>query len=167
MFRDIPYDTKIQQAINAISSNGAFLTVGHNGTKNTMTIGWASIGFFWGKPIMTVAVRDSRYTYELIEKAADFTVSIPFEALQEALHFCGTKSGRDRDKFTECGLTAQPGRRVNSPVIAECDLHYECQIVFKTKMNPDLLAESCQKWYPKKDYHTFYFGEIVACYERE
>jgi hypothetical protein len=27
------------------------------------------------------------------------------------------------------------------------------------------MDNSLEKLYPKKDYHTLYFGEIVACYE--
>lgn len=35
-------------------------------------------------------------------------------------------------------------------------------------MNPARLDENYDKTlYPKKDYHTLYFGEIVACYETD
>lgn len=167
MFTDLRYDERMKEAINAISGKGAFLTVTAKGTTNTMTIGWASIGYFWAKPILIVAVRDSRYTYELLQETAEFTVSIPFGALEEELRFCGTKSGRDRDKIAECQFTMEPGRTVKTPVIAQCDLHYECKILLRTAMNPQLFAEAYHKWYPKEDYHTFYFGEILSCYGRE
>lgn len=165
MFKDLEYDSRMQEAMDAITSDGAFLTVTDGKRTNTMTIGWASIGYFWGKPVFTVVVRDSRYTYELIENTKEFTVSIPLGGtMKEELRICGTKSGRDIDKFAECNLQIQSGKQVQTPIISQCDLHYECRILYKTKMNPENLDESCQKLYPKRDYHTFYLGEIVACY---
>ena len=47
---------------------GAFLTVKADDVVNTMTIGWATIGYIWQRPVFMVAVRDSRYTFTLLEK---------------------------------------------------------------------------------------------------
>ena len=75
-----------------------------------------------------VPVRKSRYTHGLIEKSGEFTVSVPLNKdLKDALMFCGTKSGRDYDKFKECNLTPIPGKEIDTPVIGECQLHYECK----------------------------------------
>ncbi len=162
----LSYDARMQEAIEALTKRGAFLTAKVGDMKNTMSIGWGSIGHCWGKPIFTVMVRDSRHTYELLEKATEFTVSIPLtDHLQEELEFCGTKSGRDLDKFSRCPLKTAPGRKVDVPIIADCQLHYECRIMAKLRLKPENLHESCFEWYPEKDYHTFYVGEIVACYE--
>ena len=47
-------------------------------------------------------------------------------------------------------------------------IHYECKIVYRSAMNPARLDKNCDKAiYPQKDYHTHYFGEILACYETE
>ena len=51
-----------------ILSNGAFLNTCAEGKSNSMTIAWGSLGFMWGKPVFTVMVRQSRHTYQLIEK---------------------------------------------------------------------------------------------------
>ena len=56
---------------------GVFLTVKQGDNTNTMTIGWGMLGRIWNRQIFMVLVRYSRYTYELIEKADSFTVSIP------------------------------------------------------------------------------------------
>ena len=79
----------------ARGTNGAFLIVSDGGQRtNIMTIGWAQIGFIWGKPVMTVLVRPSRYTHGLLEKAGYFTVCVPPEGkLRKELAFCGSKSG--------------------------------------------------------------------------
>jgi len=145
---------------------GAFLTVTDGKRLNTMTIGWASFGFIWGKPIIMVMVRKSRYTYELMEKSKEFTVSFPGEKqLKNELNFCGTKSGREHNKFTECQLTQVPGRKLKTPIIGEAELHYECKIVYKQEMkNIGLTLDLDKAWYSDNDYHTLYFGEILSSY---
>ncbi|SJZ32399.1 flavin reductase family protein [Selenihalanaerobacter shriftii] len=164
----VAYDEYIKEATESLTK-GAFLTVKSADDLNTMTIGWGSIGYIWGKPILMVMVRKSRYTFQLIEKADEFTVSIPLnEGMEEELKFCGTKSGRDYDKFSECNLNTLAGQKVDTPVISGCNLHYECEIKFKQVMDAAKLDfDYDEEWYPKKDYHTFYFGEIVSCYLTE
>ena len=146
---------------------GVFLTVRSGDIINTMTIGWATFGYIWRKPIMMVAVRSSRYTFGIIENADDFTVSIPWVDMSKEITFCGTKSGRDFDKFKTCNLTIVESQKVVSPIIKTPGLHYECKIVYKTAMDPAHLVETYEELYPEKDYHTLYFGEIVDCYETE
>lgn len=149
-------------------SQGVFLTVKSGNALNTMTIGWATFGVVWNKPILMVAVRSSRHTFGIIEKAEDFTVTIPSGDLRREIAFCGTKSGRDVDKFEACSLKTAPARRIASPVIQTPGRHYECRILYKSAMDPSFLAEECDSaFYPRKDYHTLYFGEILDCYETE
>ena len=40
---------------------------GKEGLPNVMAIGWGTIGWVWGRPIFSVLVRPSRYTYKLME----------------------------------------------------------------------------------------------------
>lgn len=145
---------------------GAFLTVKSGEALNTMTIGWATIGCVWSKPIMMVAVRLTRHTFTLIETADDFTVSIPSSDMEEELTFCGTKSGRDYDKFKACNLQLVASQKAITPVIKVPGLHYECKIVYKSAVDPTHLSQAYDEViYPAKDYHTLYFGEILDCYE--
>ena len=165
--KDLNYMTIAEDAISKIKK-GAFLTVKAAEALNTMTIGWATLGFIWQKPIMMVAVRPTRHTFSIIEKAQDFTVTIPSADMSKAIAFCGTKSGRDVDKFKMCNLEIANSRNVISPIIKVSGIHYECKIVYKSAMNEAHLDKSYDNaLYPQKDYHTLYFGEIVACYETE
>ena len=165
--KDLNYMSIAEDAVSKIKK-GAFLTVKAADALNTMTIGWATFGVIWQKPIMMVAVRSTRHTFGIIEKAQDFTVTIPSVDMSKATNFCGSKSGRDVDKFKMCNLETADGRNVASPIIKVPGIHYECKIVYKSAMNPDNLDKNYDKSiYPKKDYHTHYFGEIVACYETE
>lgn len=145
---------------------GAFLTVKDGEEVNTMTIGWGNIGFIWGKPIFMVAVRYSRHTYKLIENSKEFTVSIPLKKdLKKELAYCGTRSGRDVNKFKECNLSIVEGQKISTPIVGECELHYECKVVYQQAMEPATLDEGIKKRsYPNNDYHVLYFGEILDTY---
>jgi len=165
--KDLKYMSIAEEAMKKIKKS-VFLTVKDADALNTMTIGWATFGFIWQKPIMMVAVRDSRYTFGIMEKASDFTVTIPAKDMGKETIFCGTKSGRDVDKFKMCNLQTANGRHVVSPIINVAGIHFECKIVFKSAMNPAQLDKDYdQAIYPQKDYHTLYYGEILACYETE
>jgi len=153
--------------INKIKK-GAFLTVKYGDLLNTMTIGWATFGVVWSKPVMMVAVRSSRHTFGIIEAAKDFTVTVPAGDMHKEIAFCGSKSGRNVDKFKMCNLETADSRQVASPVIKTRGRHYECKIIYQSAMDPAQLEKDCDSFlYPKKDYHTLYFGEIQACYETD
>jgi flavin reductase (DIM6/NTAB) family NADH-FMN oxidoreductase RutF len=143
---------------------GAFLVVKGKERTNVMTIGWALIGVVWRRPVMMVAVRTSRYTYQLIEKADSFTVSVPSGDMKKEINLCGSKSGRDLDKFKECGLSAAKSQKVSSSVLKIPGYHFECRIINKAPTDPEFLSPDLENIYPAKDYHTLYFGEILASY---
>lgn len=167
--KSVKYNKNFKKSTKALEGNGAFLTVKSNNYLNTMTIGWANIGYIWSKPILMVAVRKSRYTYKLIESTDNFSVSIPFNnKMEKELKFCGTKSGRNYDKFNELNLKTRKSKSIETPIITGCDLHYECQIVYKQKMNSDNLVTSYKnRHYKNNDYHTLYFGEIINTFKEE
>jgi flavin reductase (DIM6/NTAB) family NADH-FMN oxidoreductase RutF len=168
MLKDIAYNEMSKEMLDQLQ-RGAFLTVKGGDELNTMTIGWGNIGVIWSKPIFTVMVRYSRYTYELLEKTDEFTVSIPLSKdMKKELGICGTKSKREIDKFKECNLTAEKGKVVDTPIIGECDLHYECRIVYKQAMEPSNIDKKIREVkYSDNDFHVIYYGEIVASYIKE
>ncbi len=151
--------------MSQMSAGGLFLTT-KTKKLNTMVIGWGGVNVYFRIPIFIVPVRYSRYTHEQMEESQYFTVSVPRAgSLKHALAFCGSKSGRDFDKFTECNLTPLPGRLVDVPIVGECPLHYECEIMYKQHMVPENLNGTLDaEVYPDSDYHTFYFGKILSCY---
>ena len=166
--RQTKWDQHIDMLKAALSGDGALLVaVDEGGRANPMTIGWAQVGIVWSRPMMTVLVRKSRYTYSCLVEAPDFTVNVPAQgALSEELLYCGTNSGRDVDKVAACGLTLSPAQRVQTPIIAECSVHYECQIVLRKQLiatdfsAPAILTE----YYEDNDHHMIVIGEIVAAY---
>ena len=166
--KEINYLDALRITNENLAGSGVFLTVG--GEKpNTMTIGWATIGYIWKKPVFMALVRKQRHSWDLIARAGEFTVSVPTKnALKEELIFAGTKSGRDYDKFSGHGITAVPARKVNAPIIGECGIHFECKTLLQQDMDPAMMDELLKNGiYAAGDYHTMFFGEIVACYSTD
>jgi flavin reductase (DIM6/NTAB) family NADH-FMN oxidoreductase RutF len=161
----VDYADCLEETVRAFKESRVLLvSQGKQGVPNAMAIGWGQIGIVWGKPIFTVLVRPSRYTYHLIEESRDFTVNIVPPQLKELVQYCGKTSGRDHDKFREKGITAHPSSKMKTPLIKECILHYECKIIYKN----DLISSEVERsvvpaFYSKGDFHRVYFGEILAC----
>lgn len=150
---------------------GIFLNTKKDEKINTMIIGWGGINVIWGRPIFIVLVRDSRATYELIESSKEFTISVPInKSMKKEIAVCGTKSLRDIDKFKECNFTPIKGRKVDTPIIAEAELHYECKVIYKQKLNQDVVPQIVKsRYYNNNANHTVYYGEIIDqyIYEKE
>ena len=164
MPKAIIYQDYAPQLITQLADGGAFLTVKNGKQANIMTIGWGTIGNIWSKPILMVMVRYSRHTYGMLEKAGEFTLSVPLNRnLSEELLICGRQSGREIDKFKECRFTPLQSQVISTPGIKECPLHFECHVVYQQAMEPGQLNPAFRdKWYKTPDYHVLYFGEIVA-----
>jgi len=154
----------------ALAGGGAFvLAKDASGRTNPMTIGWAQAGIVWSVPVLTVLIRESRYTHECITQSDTFAVSVPRPGeLKEALALCGTKSGRDLDKATEAGLTLAPAQKIETPIIEQCGLHYECEIIARTQQTRDDFTEKADRvletFYAKGDYHLIVLGQILDAY---
>lgn len=145
-------------------STGAFLVVQTKNRRNVMTIGWALFGYVWRRSTLMVAVRNSRFTYGLLEEADSFAISVPSKAMENELQFCGSKSGRHYDKFKECGLQTLETKIVDSPILNIPGYHFQCHLIYKSPIDPRFLHRDLAPIYPAKDYHTLYFGEILAAY---
>ncbi len=164
--RDIAYTQYLPQTFDIMKNTGLLLTSSDGrGKNNIMTIGWGMVGIIWGKPVFTVLVRPSRFSYGLIQNSNDFTVNVPSRELDEVVSFCGSISGREYNKFKKQRLTATAGKKVLSPIVDECLVHYECRIIHRTDVvSVHLASDIPPAHYPEGDYHRIFFGEIVSSY---
>lgn len=165
-YMDLKKLGQVSDSFNLQLPKGAFLCARDGEKDNVMTIGWGSIGFMWGKPVLTVMVRYSRYTYDLLSRSDVFSVSVPkIGDMAEALRICGKISGRDGDKFEKAGLTKIQGRSINVPLVEGCETQFECKILYRQSMDPNQLNRQIDdRHYSDHNYHVFYIGEIVDCY---
>lgn len=94
---------------------------------NIITIAWT--GIVNSTPPMTyISVRKSRYSHDLIAESGEFVINLTTEPLTFATDYCGVKSGREVDKFTEMKLTPLAAGEVSCPMIAESPINLECKV---------------------------------------
>lgn len=137
-----------------------------DGSWNTMTASWGTVGILWNRPVAVCFVRPQRYTDEFILQSDRLTLSFFDEEMHSALAFCGRTSGRDTDKAAEtglCPLTLESG----AVTFAQARLTLDCRRlyadVFKKEnfLDPDIFAH-----YPEDDFHHVYICEIKGVFER-
>ncbi len=103
------------------------LSVSGDDKPNIITLSWAA-NVCSSPPTMVVGIRPERHSYDLVKDAGEFVLNIPSADLIEGTVFAGTKSGRDYDKFSECGFTPEPASKIKQPMIKECPINIECKI---------------------------------------
>lgn len=150
---------------------GILMTTATAEQQDTMVIGWGHIGVIWGKPVFVAYVRESRHTKALVDQNPEFTINVPLGAVDKnIIAVCGTKSGRDMDKFAQLGLQTEPGETVAVPGIRQLPLTLECKVIYRQDQDPAALAQDVMARYytpgtrNEGDYHTMYFGLITAAY---
>ena len=168
MKKEISYKECITEVENQLTHGGAFLVTSDGERVNAMTIGWGGTNYYWNRPVFIVPVRQSRFTKEMLNKNGCFTVCVPSDNTKYAkeLSYCGTKSGRDTDKIKDCGFTLNDGEKNGIPYINGDMYVFECKSLLQCDMTDDNTAkEIAEGVYGRKNYHTLYFGEILACYK--
>ena len=112
---------------------------------NIITVAWAGT-ICTNPPMVSISVRPSRYSYDIIEKTGEFVINLTTEKLARACDYCGVVSGRDVDKFAKTGLTPVPVEGVSVPGIAESPVSLECRVTQKTELGS----------------HTMFVAEVVS-----
>jgi flavin reductase (DIM6/NTAB) family NADH-FMN oxidoreductase RutF len=159
----------LQYTLKALQKDGLLLTSTRKDKSiNVMTIGWGTVGTIWTMPMFLVMVRPSRLTYDFIEQTGQFTVNVPGEGMSDAVLFCGKNSGRDVDKIAKCNLTTVAGRNVSTPVIDECILHYECQVIYTNDFVAERIPEDvATRCFPQGNYNRVFYGKILSVFANE
>lgn len=160
----IAYTDGYAATMRALTTHGLLLgSYDSRGRPNVMTIGWGTLGSVWGRPIWVVLVRPSRYSRAAIEAAGAFTVNVPSPDMAGVCEVCGTRSGRDADKFALCRITPERASSVNAPIVAECPVVYECRVVHTNEVHAPALAEDIRaSAYRGGDFHRCFWGEVIA-----
>jgi flavin reductase (DIM6/NTAB) family NADH-FMN oxidoreductase RutF len=92
---------------------------------NIITISWT--GTICTDPAMCyISVRPGRHSYNIIKKNGEFVINLTTKELAFATDWCGVKSGKEQDKFSEMGLTPIPASKVKAPLIKESPVNIEC-----------------------------------------
>ena len=90
----------------------------YDGESNLLTVAWTGT-ICTNPPMLYISIRPERYSYDIIRRHMEFTVNLSTAEMARVTDWCGVKSGRDFDKWTETGLTREKGVKVSCPAIAE------------------------------------------------
>lgn len=115
------------------------------GKSNIITVAWAGT-VCTNPPMVSISVRPSRYSYQILEETGEFVINLTNESLVKACDYCGVVSGRDVDKFAKTGLTPIPMEHVHAMGIHESPVNMECKIAEKRELGS----------------HTMFIAEVVG-----
>ncbi len=111
---------------------------------NVLTVAWHT-PLSHNPPLLGISIDLRRYSSELIQVQKEFVINVVSKELQSAVECCGSKSGRDEDKFTAAGLIIQSAHYVRPPVIVGALAYLECKVVNELHTGD----------------HTFFIGKVV------
>jgi flavin reductase (DIM6/NTAB) family NADH-FMN oxidoreductase RutF len=156
---DIP-----ENAIELISKQWMLVTSGDSTSYNTMTASWGALGEIWSRDVALITIRNTRYTYEFLQRNDVFTLSFFDLEYRPAMTLLGTKSGRDGDKVAESGLTpmATPS---GSMSFSEARMIIECRKLYEDKLDPKkIFDDEIAQDYIKTpgESHQLFIGEIIG-----
>ncbi len=121
------------------------VSVGDMQNSNIITIAWT--GIVCSKPARTyVSIRPDRYSYDIVNKTKQFVINLTTKDLVASADFCGIRSGKDVDKFSEMNLTKEKASKVDCPLIAESPINLECVVFDQLDLGT----------------HTMFLADIVA-----
>jgi len=97
------------------------------GKVNVFTVGWVGTACT-RPPMITIAIRPERLSYNYIKETGEFVVNLPSNNLVKAVDFCGVKSGRTVDKIKELSFELVESENVSVPYLDNCPISLECKV---------------------------------------
>ena len=139
----------------------ALLTSGDKEKFNSMTISWGSMGTLWHKPVVTVYVKPSRYTYEFLKENDYFTISFYGNEYKKMLGMMGSVSGRNIDKIKEAKLT--PKYLERGITFEEAKETIICRKMYMEQMDKEKFPKEVLRFYENRnetEAHYLIIGEV-------
>ncbi len=109
------------------------------GQTNIFTAAWTG-NVCTNPPMVYISVRPERYSYGFIEETGEFVINLTTESLTKAADYCGVRSGREHDKWKDCGLTQEKAAKLEyAPLIAESPVNIECRVKQSIKLGSHVM----------------------------
>ena len=157
---------ELENVFHLFDKTWALITAGDEAEVNTMTASWGGMGVLWNKPVAFCFIRPQRHTFALTERHERFSLSFLTEEYRPALRLCGTKSGRDLNKFKAAGLS--PAFEGDTPYVAEARLVLLCRKLYADDLDKSaFLLPALLDNYKADDFHRMYICEIEGAYIKD
>ncbi len=138
--------TQIHPYVHCFPAPAILIGCGTVEKPNLITCSW--FGTVCSEPPqVSVSIRKNRFSFPLVSESGEFTANIPKISNLEWVEYCGTKSGRETNKFTDLGLTAVPCPPLKTaPMIEECPITLACRVKHELSLGS----------------HNIFIAEVVA-----
>ena len=110
--------TEIRAFTHLAPVPAVLVSCGDGKVSDIVTIAWTGT-INSDPPMLSISVRRTRYSYEIISKTGEFVVNLVSQDLLKVLDGCGVVSGRDTDKFEKFSLTKEKCSHISEQAIAE------------------------------------------------
>ncbi len=148
------------------------ITAGSPDDFNTMMIGWGTLGILWQKPVATVYVRNSRYTYAFMERNGSFVISVFPLSLRDETMVYGSRSGRNTNKEEMSGF-----KPITTPLglvsYEEAMMIIECKKIYSDRVDirkfTSAYRDEIMDRYEYKEggtIHTQYIAEVERIWKK-
>ena len=148
-----------------IGKDWMLISAGTPENHNAMTASWGGCGVMFNKNIVWCVIRPQRYTKKFVDSNDYFTLSFFDESYKKALgEIYGQKSGLDTDKDAESGFISVNTDIPNTVTYREANLTIVCKKLVSEKLEESSFIDKAviDNWYPSKDFHYLYMGEIIS-----
>jgi flavin reductase (DIM6/NTAB) family NADH-FMN oxidoreductase RutF len=99
-----------------------------NDKPNFMTVAWGGIAN-GEPPMISVAMRHTRYTLRGIKQNLTFSVNVPSTNMVREIDYCGLTHGSQVNKVEACQFKVFYGKLGNAPLVEQCPINLECKVV--------------------------------------
>ncbi|OOM05957.1 flavin reductase [Clostridium saccharobutylicum] len=166
-FKEIKPEELNENTFKLIGKDWMLITAEKENKVNTMTASWGGLGVMFNKNVVYIVLRPQRYTKEFVDYSDTFSLTFFDETFKKQLSYLGTVSGKDEDKLSKVDLTIEHSN--GTPYFEEGKTVIICKKLYAQNFQPECFIESeiDKKWYPDKDYHTFYIAEIDKIFIKE
>lgn len=166
-FMPVETDQWNSNAFKMIGKDWMLITAKKADKVNTMTASWGGLGILWGKPVVYVFIRDSRYTKEFVDVSETFSLSFFGGDYRKELSYLGKVSGRTEDKIAASGLTVEAFEQ--TPYFDEAETVFICRKMAAVPITKDSFLDPSidTSWYQSHDYHTMYVAEVTKLFVRQ
>ena len=114
-----------------------------DGKYNMLTLKWymkTSIK----PPMFAISIGNTRYSHECLQNVRFFNLCLPSKEMFDVFKICGSKSGRDINKFEVTGVEWFNGRLAKLPILKDAKANFECKVITQVKSGD----------------HTIFVGEV-------
>jgi flavin reductase (DIM6/NTAB) family NADH-FMN oxidoreductase RutF len=85
-------------------------------------------------PMLSISVRPSRASHDLIDRYGEFVVNIPWPELELLSDFVGTTTITETHKWDETGVSYTDADFVTAPLLSKCPVNIECRVVHRLRL---------------------------------